>query len=64
LLSFAGDSDRIVDVEAARRVLEIVGSRDKSFRVGPGGHAGVFAGSRAPAEVWAPIADWLGSHSS
>jgi Ca2+-binding RTX toxin-like protein len=44
----AGDNDTLVSVEAARKVLDIVSSKDKEFRVVPGGHAGVFAGSKAP----------------
>ncbi|MFZ5757172.1 MAG: alpha/beta fold hydrolase [Pseudomonadota bacterium] len=63
LIALAGDNDRIVGVDAARKILDIVGSHDKQFLVGPGGHAGVFAGSRAPAEVWQPIADWLSPRS-
>jgi polyhydroxyalkanoate synthase subunit PhaC len=64
LIAFAGETDRIVDVAAARRVLDIVGSADKSFHTAPGGHAGVFAGSTAPTRVWQPIADWLAPRSN
>ncbi len=63
LFAIAGETDRIVAVAAARRMLDIVGSRDKSFRTAPGGHAGVFAGSSAPTRVWQPIADWLTARS-
>mgnify|MGYP003627357078 FL=1 len=59
ILAFAGDSDKLVSVSAARKVLDIVSSEDKEFCVVPGGHAGVFAGSRAPENTWNISADWL-----
>ena len=48
---------------AARKVLEIVSSQDKEFCVVPGGHAGVFAGSKAPENTWSISADWLEGRS-
>ena len=59
LLAIAGASDRIVTLEAARKVMDIVASHDKQFKIAPGGHAGVFAGSKAPATTWRLAADWL-----
>lgn len=59
LLAFGGSTDRIVTVRAAREILKVVGSREKRFEVAPGGHAGVFAGSKAPAHCWRVIVDWL-----
>ncbi|MFT6904257.1 MAG: polyhydroxyalkanoate synthase [Oleiphilaceae bacterium] len=59
ILAFAGDADKLVSVLAARKVLEIVSSEDKEFCVVPGGHAGVFAGSKAPENTWSISADWL-----
>ncbi len=59
LFAVAGDTDAIVDIAAAERVLKVVGSSDTTFHIGPGGHAGLFAGSKAPLHVWKPIADWL-----
>ncbi|HZR37640.1 MAG TPA: alpha/beta fold hydrolase [Nevskia sp.] len=64
MLAIAGKSDRIVTVEAARKVLDIVASRDKDFMLAPGGHAGVFAGSKAPATTWAHAAQWLAARSA
>ncbi|HYD49113.1 MAG TPA: alpha/beta fold hydrolase [Terriglobales bacterium] len=63
LLAFAGNSDSIAPVAAARAVDKIVSSSDKTFLIVPGGHMGVFAGSGAPANVWQPIADWLAPRS-
>jgi polyhydroxyalkanoate synthase len=64
LLAIAGSGDRIVSVDAARKVLDIVASQDKAFEIAPGGHAGVFGGSRAPATTWTLAADWLATRSA
>ncbi|MES0873199.1 alpha/beta fold hydrolase [Sinimarinibacterium thermocellulolyticum] len=64
LLAIAGSGDKIVSVEAARKVLDIVASRDKTFEIAPGGHAGVFGGSRAPATTWTLAAEWLAARSA
>lgn len=63
ILAFAGDSDRIVSIPSAHKVLDIVASRDREFCVVPGGHAGVFAGASAPENTWRISADWLSSRS-
>lgn len=63
LLAIAGTSDNIVTVEAARKVMAIVASKDKLFKLAPGGHAGVFAGSKAPGTTWRMAADFLRSRS-
>ena len=59
VLAFAGRTDKIVPVAAAREVLDVVGSEDRTFVVAPGGHMGVFAGREAPAQVWEVAAAWL-----
>lgn len=59
ILAFAGESDNIVGVKAAHKILDIVSSTDKEFCIAPGGHAGVFAGASAPAHTWTISADWL-----
>ena len=63
LLAFAGNSDQIAPIAAAQAILAAVGGTDKTFRVAPGGHMGVFAGSTAPSQVWALSADWLAPRS-
>lgn len=63
LLAFAGTTDQIAPVEAARAIDSAVASKDKSFHVVQGGHMGVFAGSTAPQMVWEPAADWLAPRS-
>lgn len=63
LLAIAGTADKIVTVEAARKVMELVRSEDKQFALAPGGHAGVFAGSKSPATTWRMAAGWLASRS-
>lgn len=64
ILAFAGDSDKLVSVSAAHKVLDIVSSEDKEFCVVPGGHAGVFAGNKAPQNAWSISADWLAERSN
>jgi polyhydroxyalkanoate synthase len=63
LLAFAGRTDKIVSVDAARKILDVVGSRDKAFEVVPGGHAGVFSGAKAPVQAWKKSAQWLARRS-
>lgn len=63
LLAFAGSSDKIASVHAAKDVMKLTSSTDRRFEVVPGGHAGVFAGSKAPAHAWRAIADWLAVRS-
>ena len=63
VLALAGDTDKIVSKAAAKKILDVVGSEDKCFAVVPGGHAGVFAGARAPFHTWALITTWLDKRS-
>jgi len=63
LLSFAGRTDKVVSLEAAAAIMDLVSSRDKEFVVVPGGHMGVFAGSSAPDAVWKKTAHWLAHRS-
>jgi polyhydroxyalkanoate synthase len=64
LLAFAGKTDQIAPIAAAHAILDAVGGSDKMFRIAPGGHMGVFAGSTAPSQVWTPAAEWLAARSS
>ncbi|MEQ5837015.1 alpha/beta fold hydrolase [Marinobacter sp. NFXS9] len=63
LLAFAGETDKLVRVPAAHKVMDIVASEDREFCVVPGGHAGVFAGASAPENTWRISADWLSKRS-
>ncbi len=63
LLVFAGTSDILVPAQIARRIVEVVASRDKEFRIAPGGHMGVILGSGAPRQVWEASAQWLDERS-
>ena len=63
ILAFAGEADKLVSVPAAHKVLDIVSSEDKEFCVVPGGHAGVFAGNKAPEHTWSISTQWLASRS-
>jgi len=63
LLVFAGETDHLVQPEVAKKIINIVASKDKEFRVAPGGHMGAIIGSRAQKAVWAESAEWLAARS-
>ncbi|KAA1172774.1 alpha/beta fold hydrolase [Marinobacter salinexigens] len=63
LLAVAGKEDTMVTPGAAKRVMDHVSSSDKTFRVIPGGHMGILAGSKAPKESWLEMAEWLAERS-
>ena len=63
-LAFAGETDILVPAEIAEKIVEIVASRDKEFRIAPGGHMGVIIGSKAQTAVWAESVEWLASRSA
>lgn len=62
-LVFAGRRDTIVAPSVAKKIVDLLPTTDKEYRVAPGGHMGVILGSSAPAEVWDPAADWLAPRS-
>ncbi|BAP14317.1 polyhydroxyalkanoate synthase [Alcanivorax sp. NBRC 101098] len=64
LLAFAGITDNIVSLRAARDIIQLVGSKEKRFEEVPGGHAGAFCGSKAPSHAWRISADWLAARSA
>jgi poly[(R)-3-hydroxyalkanoate] polymerase subunit PhaC len=64
LLAFAGRTDSIAPPAAVRAQVDAVGSADVTFRLGPGGHMGLFAGGTAPKQVWQPAAEWLAARST
>ncbi len=59
VLAFAGLTDKVVPVKAARAALGVLGSTDVRFREVPGGHMGVVAGFRSVANVWQPTVAFL-----
>lgn len=63
LLAIAGEGDKVVGEGSARKVMDVVNSQDKTFTMAPGGHAGVFAGGKAPTNTWKIAADWLAERS-
>ncbi len=64
LLAFAGETDHLVPPAVAAKIVDIVASPDREFRVAPGGHMGVIIGSKAQKAVWAQSADWLAQRSA
>jgi len=63
LLVYAGTSDILVPAQIARRIVEVVASKEKEFRIAPGGHMGVILGGGAQKNVWEPSAQWLDTRS-
>ena len=63
LLAFAGETDILVPAEIAEKIVDIVASEDREFRLAPGGHMGVIIGSKAQNAVWAESVDWLAKRS-
>ncbi|WP_100637843.1 alpha/beta fold hydrolase [Marinobacter salexigens] len=63
LFAVAGSEDTMVTPDAAKSLMDHVSSVDKTFRVAPGGHMGILAGSKAPRESWLEIAEWLAQRS-
>ena len=63
LLAFAGETDILVPAEIAKQIVDIVASKDKEFRLAPGGHMGVIIGSKAQDAVWAESVEWLAKRS-
>jgi poly[(R)-3-hydroxyalkanoate] polymerase subunit PhaC len=59
LLAFAGETDILVPPEIVGKIVDIVASKDKEYRIAPGGHMGVIIGSKAQNAVWAESAQWL-----
>tara|TARA_R110001599_G_scaffold353742_2_gene596108 strand:- start:105145 stop:106452 length:1308 start_codon:yes stop_codon:yes gene_type:complete len=64
LLAFAGKTDILVPAGIAEKIVDIVASKDKEFRLAPGGHMGVIIGSKAQSAVWAESVEWLAQRSS
>ncbi len=63
MLVFAGETDGLVSVPTAQRVMDLVNTADRKFVVAPGGHMGVILGSKAQRFVWKQSADWLAKRS-
>lgn len=64
LLAFAGETDILVKPPIAEKIMDVVGSQDKTFVVSPGGHMGVILGSKAVDAVWANSVEWLSERSA
>ncbi|HSW15358.1 MAG TPA: alpha/beta fold hydrolase [Solimonas sp.] len=63
MLVYAGTTDHLVPAQIARRIVDVVASQDKEFRIAPGGHMGVILGGGAQKNVWEPCAQWLDQRS-
>lgn len=63
LLVVTAGADHIAPREGTLPLLDLVASSDVTHLGRPGGHIGLMAGSRAKAEIWPELADWLAERS-
>jgi polyhydroxyalkanoate synthase len=63
VLVVTADGDHITPPENTVPLLDLVSSGDVTHLARPGGHIGLMAGSRAHAEIWPDISDWLADRS-
>ena len=63
VLHAVAQHDHIVPYEAARHLIEKVGSTDKEEVVLKGGHVSVVAGANAVKRLWPKLDNWLGERS-
>ena len=59
LLCVAGDRDDLAPPESVRKAIETCGSRDKTFRVCPVGHADLTIGRDAVTTIWPLVHNWM-----
>lgn len=59
VLCVAGKSDALSNVPCTKGLMPNLGSEDKEFFVGPGGHIGIVTGKDAPNTIWAKTVAWL-----
>ncbi|RLU03746.1 MAG: alpha/beta fold hydrolase [Ketobacter sp.] len=64
LLALAGSSDKLANEHCCKPIMNLVGSRDKTFLRCPGGHTGILSGSAAPDLAWPETAKWLAGRSN
>lgn len=63
ILAIVGRQDIIVNQDCSKALFDHVSSTDKTLIEVDGGHMGIVSGSRAPAQSWVTIADWLALRS-
>jgi polyhydroxyalkanoate synthase subunit PhaC len=59
VLCVVATRDTICPPAAASALLDRVGAEDRTLLTIPGGHVGAVVGSRAPGELYGPMAEWL-----
>jgi polyhydroxyalkanoate synthase len=64
VLHAVAEHDHIVPYEAARHLIEKVGSTDKQEVVLKGGHVSLVAGANAVKRLWPTLDNWLGERST
>ncbi|MEE3116717.1 MAG: alpha/beta fold hydrolase [Pseudomonadota bacterium] len=63
VFAIAGETDTLAMPDAVAKIQQHIRSTDVTFRVVPGGHMGILAGSKAPKSSWLELAEWLAERS-
>lgn len=64
LLCCAGTSDKLANEHCCKPLVDMVGSKDKTFKLFPGGHTGIVSGTLAPTQIWPDMISWLAQRSA
>ena len=64
LLCCAGSSDKLANEHCCKPLVDMVGSKDKTFKLFPGGHTGIVSGTLAPTQIWPDMISWLAQRSA
>ena len=62
-LNVYATEDTIIPNESTLPIMDAIGSKDKKLYPFPGGHIGVFVGSRSQKELGPAVAKWVIEHS-
>ncbi len=63
VFAIAVETDTLALPVAGAKIQQHIRSTDVPFRVVPGGHMGILAGSKAPKSSWLELAEWLAERS-
>jgi polyhydroxyalkanoate synthase len=64
VLVVGAKEDYIAPPACVKALMDVVGSRDKTYLELPGGHISLIAGRSASVHCWPQVAAWLGKHAA
>ena len=62
-LNVYATDDKIIPNESTLSIMKVIGSKDKKEYAFPGGHIGVFVGSKSQKELAPAVAKWVSERS-